>query len=196
MITGFRLRGRRAILEDSKIVELFWKRSESAIMETAKKYGSMLQRLSESVLHSAQDAEECVNDSYISAWNSMPENRPCYLGAYMAKITRNHSLNLLEKKNALKRQGEDLIYDELADVLEDPESPANWEDSKALTDAINGYLATLTADKRAIFVRRYFFNDSEDKIAKDFGLKSGNVRIILHRLRLGLKLILEKEELL
>jgi len=182
-------------MEDREIVDLYWKRSEKAIEETATKYGKMLQRLSVSIVDSEQDAEECVNDSYVSAWNSMPENRPNYLGAYMAKIARNHSLNVIEKRKAAKRNADLLPLEELSECIADPNGPGDWDDDGKLKKVIEEFLEALEPDKRTMFVRRYFFNDSEKDIAKSFGLSEGNVRIIFYRMRLGLKNRLEKEGL-
>lgn len=183
-------------MEDKQIVDLYWERSERAIEETGRKYGSMLQRLSQSILRVKEDAEECVNDSYVSAWNSMPENRPTYLGAYMAKIVRNLSLNLVEKSNAVKRKADLVPLEELEECISDSDDPSRWGEEGRIQGVINEFLAALPEDKRKIFVRRYFFNDSEEEIADTFRLGKGNVRVILYRMRLGLKNRLKEAGLL
>lgn len=179
-------------MEDEQIVNLYWARSESAVSETARKYGRMLQSLSEAILHCREDAEECVNDSYVRAWNSMPENRPTYLGAYMSKITRNLSLNCLEKRRTAKRQGEDLVFDELSECIPDPETSEEWLANEELRQLLNAFLASLDEQRRAIFLRRYFYNDSTESIASVLGMKDAAVRSVLHRLRLALKKRLEE----
>ena len=147
----------------------------------------MLQRLSVSIVRIREDAEECVNDAYVSAWNSMPENRPTFLGAYMSRIVRNLSLNLIEKKNAAKRKAELVPLEELEECISDSDDPSAWGDEGRVTAVINEFLGALPDEKRRIFVRRYFFNDTEDQIAETFGLSFTNVRVILYRMRLGLK---------
>ena len=116
-------------MEDAEIVDLYWSREERAIKETDSKYGRMLYILSDRILRSPEDAEECLNDAYVSAWNSMPSNRPTYLGSYMAKIIRNLSLNRYERNLAQKR-GRNVVMTELSECIpgEDPEEILRGEE--------------------------------------------------------------------
>lgn len=179
-------------MEDAEIVNLYWARSERAVSETAAKYGRMLQALSESILHSREDAEECVNDSYVRAWNSMPENRPEYLGGYMAKITRNLSLTRFESRRAAKRSAELIAFDELSECIPDSESGDQWMEGELLRRVLDDFLSSLDEQKRVIFMRRYFYNDSTGSIAATLAMKEGTVRSILFRLRGVLKKNLEE----
>lgn len=180
-------------MEDCLIVDLYWARDERAISETQLKYGRMLQSLSETIVNSHEDAQECVNDSYLAAWNSMPENRPDYLGGYMAKITRNISLDMRERKNAQKRRGDMLSFDELEDCIPDGDDVAVWFDNMRIKSILDDFLAKLDTEKRVIFVRRYFYNDRTQDIAKKLGMSDGKIRTILTRLREKLKKRLEDE---
>ena len=147
----------------------------------------MLQSLSEAILHCREDAEECVNDSYVRAWNSMPENRPTYLGGYMAKITRNLSLNRLDRRKAEKRSAETVAFDELSECIPDGEGSDVWNDQRELSALLDTFLSSLGQEKRLIFMRRYFYGDSIDGIAAALGMKSVTVRTVLFRLRAELK---------
>ncbi len=180
-------------MEDHQIVELYWQRSENAIGETSQKYGKMLKSLSFSLLSSTEDAEECVNDTYLEAWNSMPEDRPSYLGAYLAKIIRCLSISRFRSSHRLKRGGMGNITEELTDCIPDGFDPQRDYESGELRQTINRFLFELSEEKRRIFVRRYFYSDSIPDIARRMDLSVSKVKTTLFRLRAELKEQLEKE---
>ena len=183
-------------MEDYQIVELYWQRSEDAIGETSRKYGGMLNRLSYSLLSSREDAEECVNDTYLRAWNQMPEDRPVYLGAYLAKIIRCLSVSRFRSEHRQKRGGMDRVTEELTDCIPDSADPRREYENGLLADAINRFLAELDEEKRRIFLRRYFYSEEISVIARDMGLGVSKVKTTLFRLRGSLKELLEQEGLM
>jgi RNA polymerase sigma-70 factor (ECF subfamily) len=183
-------------MEDYKIVDLYWERKERAIAETEKKYGKMLHSLSYSLLSSHEDAEECVNDTYLGAWNAMPSARPMYLGPFLSKITRRLSIDRWRRDHREKRGGVLEMVEELTDCIPDGNTPAEEFERGRLRGEINEFLRTLTEEKRAIFVRRYFYAQSVTLIAKEIGVSEAKVKVVLHRLREQLKLRLEACDLL
>ena len=183
-------------MEDYKIVDLYWERKERAIAETEKKYGKMLHSLSYSLLSSHEDAEECVNDTYLGAWNAMPSARPMYLGPFLSKIARRLSIDRWRRDHREKR-GEVLeMVEELTDCIPDGNTPAEEFERGRLRGEINEFLRTLTEEKRAIFVRRYFYAQPVTLIAKEIGVSEAKVKVVLHRLREQLKIRLEACDLL
>jgi len=175
-------------MDDAKIVQLYWDRDEQAIPATADKYGSYCTSIAKNILENKEDAEECVNDTYLSAWNSMPPHRPSTLSAFLGKITRNLSLNKYKHNTAGKRGGREVtvVLDELLGLVSDTDSIEQEIDSKELINTINTFLSTLSAEKRGIFVRRYWYFDSVAKIASSFGMTENNVSVTLNRIRLKL----------
>lgn len=184
-------------MDDCKIVDLFWARNEEAIVESDKKYGRMLKSLSYSLLSSKEDAEECVNDTYLDAWGAMPTERPTYLGAFLSKITRRISIDRFRANHRQKRGGLGNLTEELTDCIPDssPTLADEFENGR-LRDALDRFLANLPAEKRVMFIKRYFFANPIAEIAESMGLGESNVKVTLHRVREQLKTILEKEELL
>jgi RNA polymerase sigma-70 factor (ECF subfamily) len=170
-------------MEDKKIVELYWARNEDAITQTSVKYGGMMHATSKSIVGSHEDAEECVNDAYLAAWNSMPENRPTYLGGYMAKIIRNISLNRYDRNHAAKRQGVQVVFEELEGCLTDYNTPEEEYEQGCLKEVLDNFLESLDEQKRVIFLRRYFYTDSIAEIAQRMQMGEGKVKSILFRLR-------------
>lgn len=170
-------------MEDKKIVELYWARNEEAITQTSVKYGGMMHATSKSIVGSHEDAEECVNDAYLAAWNSMPENRPTYLGGYMARIIRNISLNRYDRNHAVKRQGVQVAFEELEECLADLQTPAEQYEQGCLKEVLDSFLESLDEQKRVIFLRRYFFTDSIAEIAQRMQMSEGKIKSILFRLR-------------
>ncbi|MBO5930802.1 MAG: sigma-70 family RNA polymerase sigma factor [Clostridia bacterium] len=183
-------------MEDYKIVDLYWERKERAIAETEKKYGKMLHSLSYSLLSSHEDAEECVNDTYLGAWNAMPSARPMYLGPFLSKITRRLSIDRWRRDHREKRGGVLEMVEELTDCIPDSSTPAEEFERGRLRGEINEFLRTLTEEKRVIFVRRYFYAQPVTLIAKEIGVSEAKVKVVLHRLREQLKLRLEACDLL
>lgn len=169
------------MLEDEKIIELFFERSEQGIGELDKKYGKVCRRLSYNILNSSQDAEECVNDAYLGAWNAIPPARPHPLLAYICKIVRNISLNAYYKKDAAKRGS---AYSVAMEEIE----------ARELARIMESFLDTLTAENRVIFMRRYWFCDSCKDIAELVGLSEKNISVRLTRIRQKLKNYLAERE--
>ena len=181
-------------MEDQQIVDMYWARSEEAIAETEKKYGRYCHTISYNILHSNEDAEECVNDTYLAAWDSMPPSRPGRLAPYLGRITRNISLNRYHHEHAQKRSAPiTVILDEAEEFIPDPASEAPISDEIALRDAINSFMRTLTKRTRIIFVRRYWYFSPIAEIAEDLCLSQTNVKVILLRTRDKFKAHLEKE---
>lgn len=179
-------------MEDKLIVDLYWARNENAITQTSIKYGKMMHATSQSIVGSYEDAEECVNDAYLAAWNSMPENRPTYLGGYMAKIIRNISLNRYDHAHAAKRHGVQVVFEELEECLGDYETPEEQYEAGCLREVLDDFLANLSEEKRVVFLRRYFYTDSIADIAERMGMSEGKVKSMLFRLRAQLAEILKE----
>lgn len=175
-------------MDDRRIVDLYFMRSEKAIEETSAKYGRYIRYIASRILNSDADAEECENDTYLRAWNSMPPKRPSKLSAYLGKITRNLAINTYTKRRAGKRNTElELALDELSEVVADPSTGEDAIINEIeLTNAINAFLGGLKAEYRIVFVRRYWYMSSVREIADDYGLSISGVKITLHRLRKSL----------
>ena len=183
------------MLNDSDVVELYWQRDESAISETQKKYNAYLSKIARNILGNTQDSEECVNDTYLRAWNSMPSHRPENLATYLGKIIRNLSLDTLRNSSRQKRQGEQcaVSLSELEDCIHGSSSPEHEIEVKLLTEKINEWLRTVSSQTAKVFIGRYYFMDSVKAIAAHYNMSESNVKVTLHRSRLGLKDYLEKE---
>lgn len=174
-------------MEDRKIVELFWLRDESALIETRQKYSSMLNSIAFSMLKNKNDAEECENDTYLAAWNSMPENRPEHLGAYLGRIVKNISVRKIRQRTALKRASGYLeCIDELSDVS-NTENTESAFDEKELSRHISDFLRSADEEKRLIFIRRYWYCDSIKDIAQSLDMSESKVKTTLSRTRQKLK---------
>ena len=179
-------------MEDNSILDLYFERNQLAIEETAKKYGKYCNTISYNILLDLYEADECVNDTYLRAWNSIPPNRPNIFKAYLAKITRNLSLNRLEKREAEKRGGGQ--YDVALSEIENTVSSTDTQlEDKEVVLLINAFLETVKKEHRIMFVRRYFYLDSVEKIAKDMKLPENRTAVILFRVRKKLKEYLLKE---
>ena len=181
-------------MEDNKILQLFNERSELAIMNVQMKYGNYLRTISRNILGDELDAEECVNDTFLKAWNNIPPAKPDNLRTYLGKITRNLSINLFEKNTAKKRGGSqtDLVLEELSEIIPG-EGLENVQESKTITSAINKFLENQTGEYRKIFVRRYWYLDSVIDIAKRYHFSESKVKTALFRMRNDLREMLEKE---
>lgn len=182
-------------MEDSRIVDLYWARSEQAIAESDRKYGKLLRSVSYACLGSREDAEECTNDTYLEAWNAMPTARPDHLGAFLSKIVRRVSIDRFRHDHREKRGGMQTQLAELTECIPDTAEPTPAEayDAKGVRDLLNRFLAGLPADRRTLFVNCYFFGQPIAAIAKATGLTQANVKVILHRLRGELKRKLAEE---
>ncbi len=178
-------------MTDEKIIALYFSRDESAISETNDKYGRMLNSVSYGILSSTPDAEECVNETYLRTWNSVPPTVPRSLSSFLTRIVRNLSLDRYRKNRGVAEMGVTALFDELSDTI--PDSDGDPVDDLALREAINSFLGSLAKRERIIFVKRYFFARDLVDIAREEGISPSNVKIILYRSRLALKEKLEKE---
>ena len=183
-------------MEDKEIIELFFERSEQAIRELDAKYGRICHDLSYNIVNSRQDAEECVNDAYLGAWNAIPPARPAPLLSYIAKIVRNLSLKLYWKKEAAKRGGHyTMAMEEIEGCIADRETVEDALDARELARIIGEFLDTLTLENRVIFLRRYWFADSYKDIAGFMGLTEKNISVRLTRIRGKMKQYLMEREM-
>ena len=180
-------------MDDKQIVALYWERSEDAIAQTKKKYGRYCHYIARNILYSDQDAEECVNDTYQKAWETMPPKKPELLSAYLGKLTRHIAINSYIHDHADKRSpGMQMILDEAEEFIPDP-ADSDISDEIHLRDAINSFVASLTQEVRVVFVRRYWYMSSVKDIAKDYGMTESKVKITLMRTRNRFKEYLERE---
>lgn len=169
---------------DEKIIELFFERSEQAIKEVDTKYGRVCHNISYNILHDQMDAEECVNDAYLGAWNAIPPARPNPLLTYLCKIVRNLSLKRYYMKEAIKRNSTyDVAMEELEAYLSSPNTVEAEVEAKELARIIESFLDTLSVENRVIFLRRYWFSDTYSDIAQRVGLTEKNVSVRLTRTR-------------
>ena len=176
-------------MEDNDIIQLFFNRDETAIKETSVKYGNYCSSIAKNILKNCEDAEECVNDTYLKAWNVIPPNKPTVLKAFLGRITRNISFNLYKKMNTDKRgNGQiSIILDELAECISDEANPYQEVETKELIKAINSFLEKISQEKRVIFIRRYWYSDSIRDIAQRCGISEDSVSVSLNRLRKRLR---------
>ena len=180
-------------MEDKNIIKLLWQRSESAIEALSKRFGKRLLWIATNILGTHQDAEESVNDTYLAIWNTVPPKKPNPLAGYVYATGRNISLDRLKYNTAEKRDGRyDVSIDELANCIPAPALDEAVE-ARELGLAINRFLGTMNADNRALFLRRYWFGDSVQEIAKDLGLRENAASVRLGRIRMQLREHLIKE---
>lgn len=183
-------------MNDEQIVELYLQRDETAINETSQKYGSKLRSVSMNIVQNISTAEECENDTYLQAWNSIPPHEPRnYLFAFLARIIRHISLNRCKEQNALKRTAFIAeLGDELEQCIPSPKDDVNDRiDEITLKNAINTFLGSLDEQKRNIFLRRYFYMDTVKDISKRFSISESKVKTTLFRIRNKMKEFLVKE---
>lgn len=180
-------------MDDQKIVKLFWKRSEKAITETANKYGRYCHYIAYNILRNDEDAEECVNDTYLNAWNCIPPHKPSRLQTFLGKITRNLSLNKYEQATAQKRGGGQVpfILDELSECVS--KNDGDIVEGIVIRDLLDRFLEGQTSKNCELFVRRYWYMSSIKEIANDCGMGESDVAVTLFRIRKDLKTYLEKE---
>lgn len=184
-------------MDDEKIIELFFNRSEQAIEEVDKKYGKTCHNISYNILHNKLDAEECVNDAYLGAWNAIPPAKPNPLLTYLCKIVRNLSLKRYEFNTAIKRNSTyDVAMEELESCLSSPETVESEIALKELTHIIENFLDSLSTENRVIFLRRYWFSDTYSDIAARVGMTEKNVSVRLTRIREKLRNYLTEREVL
>lgn len=183
------------MVEDEDIIGMFFARSEQAIRETDKKYGGMCRNLSYNIVGDRRDAEECVNDAYLAAWNTIPPEHPDPLPAYLCRLVRNISLKLYYRNTAAKRSSRyTSAMEEMEAGIADPNTVESEVEAKELARMIESFLDTLSAENRVIFMRRYWFADSYGEIAGLTGLSEKNVSVRLTRIREKLKRYLRERE--
>ncbi len=182
-------------MTDAQIIELYCLRSEHAISETAAQYGGLLYHISYNILHSHEDTEECVNDTYLKAWERIPPAKPNYLSVYLGRITRRISIDKWRYSSALKRGGNQLTLavEELDRTLSTGETPEDGYLRKELTQTINAFLRGLPRDERNVFICRYWYLNSIAEISSSFGFSQSKVKSMLMRTRNKLKEHFEKE---
>lgn len=182
-------------MDDRAIVELYHRREERAIAETDKKYGGLCRSIALRLLGVREDAEECVNDTWLHAWNAMPPQRPGILSAFFGKLTRNLSLDRWRRLRAAKRGGSqvEVALHELEDCIPDHSSPEENLEAEETAAIISAFLRSQPEVDRALFVRRYFSLEPLSDLAGRFGMSTGQVKSKLHRMRNKLRLELEKE---
>lgn len=180
-------------MEDSRIIELYWERSEQAIAETAAKYGAYCYAIAYNVLNNREDAGECVNDTYLGAWDSMPPQRPSILSAFLGKITRNLSLRRWRDAHVQKRGGGQLpvVLEELEECIRGKLSIEEQVEAKELSQWVNAFVSELPEVERKVFVCRYWYLDPVDAIALRYGFTKSKVKSMLMRTRGKLRACLE-----
>ena len=176
-------------MEDSNIIALYFSRDERAIEETKEAYGRLIYSVAYNVLKLEPDSEECENDTYLRAWESIPPTKPSYFSAFLSKISRNLAINRLRDNGRRKPLGAEVILDEIEDIL--PDTTGDITDEIALRDALNDFLGSLPATKRQIFMKRYFFMREIREIARELGIGVSSVKVSLMRLRSELREFLE-----
>ncbi len=182
-------------MDDTKIIDLYWMRSENAISETAGKYGGYCRSIAFRILQNHQDSEECVNDTWLAAWNAMPPRRPAVLSTFLGRITRNLSLDRRKQYSAEKRgSGEVTVaLEELGECVPAPGGVESALDDMALADALSRFLFSLPREPQKFFVQRYWYLCSIREIADGCGVSTGKVKMSLLRSRQDLRKFLQKE---
>lgn len=183
------------MLKDTEIIELYFQRDERAITETQIGYGKYCYSIAYHILHTKEDSDECVNDTYLRAWNSIPPNRPNHLSLFLGAITRNLSIDMWKRKNASKRgNGEmNVALDELAECIPDAKSTEDIVETAELSRLINDFLHTLKEKDCNVFLRRYWYSEEYKEIADRYQMNMNSVKTSLFRTRQRLKDFLEQE---
>ncbi|MBO5197499.1 MAG: sigma-70 family RNA polymerase sigma factor [Lachnospiraceae bacterium] len=181
-------------MDDGKIIELFWAREESALAECQAKYGPLLGRIAFQILANYQDSEECVNDTYVRAWNTIPPTKPESLTAYLGRIVRNLAINRWQERRTAKRGGgAGVLLSELSECVPSPRTVEAEIDAKLLTNHISDWLNSLDTDDRVLFLRRYWFGDALKDLAAECRTAPNQLAGRLYRLRGKLREWLERE---
>lgn len=182
-------------MQDEEIVALYLERKESAVFETQKKYDSYLRKIAYNILSSQDECGEIVNDTYLSAWRSIPPHMPAVLSTYLAKITRRLAIDVFRKKNRKKRQAGEfaLSLSELSDCISEGDIIEGKLDEALLREAMQAYLRTLPKEARVLFIGRYFYMDSLSEVASYCNMSESKAKSMLYRTRCGLKEHLREE---
>ncbi len=176
-------------MEDRDIVQLYLERNERAISETSSKYEGYCSSIAMNILNNREDAEECVNETYLNTWKSIPPHKPKMLSTFLGKIVRNLSFNKYKSIHSKKRGGYEisLILDELAEIVSDEASAEDNVIRNELIKTVDGFIASLSEEKRYVFIRRYWYSDSIAKIAEQCGRSENSVYVELSRMRKKLR---------
>lgn len=182
-------------MDDEQIIRLYWDRLEIAIKETDAKYGPYCNSIAYNILQSKEDAEECVSDTYLDTWNSIPPTRPKVLSAFLGKITRRISIDRWRTKTRDKRGGGEIpvVLDELTECVADTQTVESEFDRRELVRVLNRFLGGLSVTERKVFLRRYWYLDSIDDISTRFDFSQSKTASMLHRIRLRLRAFLDEE---
>lgn len=182
-------------MEDSAIIDLYWRRSEDAIRETAAKYGAYCRSIARGLLEDPRDEEECVNDTWIKAWNAMPDGRPNRLRLFLGKITRRLACDALRTRNAQKRGGGAYVeaLEELGECVPSVPGADKVVEDRELEAILDRFLHTLPERDCNVFLRRYWYGETLEEAARRYGMKLNTVKTSLYRSREKLRIYLEKE---
>ena len=182
------------IISDREIVDLYWAREERAITETDRKYGALCRHVSSNLLGSRDDAQECVNDTWLAAWNAMPDERPRALRAWLLRVVRNISIDRYRRDHSGKRHSEaEVLLSELEDCIPSGKSIEAELERKEIGAVIDRWLRTLDLSDRRLFLLRYFEGTPLKSIAEEYGLNAGKLAKQMYRLRLRLREVMERE---
>ena len=191
-------KNKEVAMEDSAIVELYWQRSERAVAESERKYGAYCRSIAARIGGCEEDAEECVNDTWLAAWNAMSDKRPARLGVFLGCLTRHAAISRLRAERSQKRGGGEtaLALDELGEILPGGGDPAAEAERRLLEEQIKNYVNLLKETERRVFLGRYFYGLPVSTIAARLGWTESRTKSLLHRLRVRLQKRLEQEGLL
>lgn len=183
--------------EDYELIEMFFSRSDEAISHTADKYNNYCYSIAYGILKSHEDSEECVNDTFMNAWNSIPPKRPDKLSSFLGRITRNNALNIYEKNHAAKRgKGQvGIALSELAECVDMNSSIESENERKEIREVLNAFLRSQNEQRRNIFIQRYWYLLSIKEIAFQQDMNQNQIKSVLYQMRNELKKRLQKEEL-
>ena len=182
-------------MEDREIVELYWRRSDRAVQESEKKYGPWCRTIAKNIVADLRDAEECVSDTWLAAWNAMPDKRPEKLGGFLGKLTRNLALDRWRAGQRRKRGGGEtpLALEELSECIPDGGNVEETVELRELSRTVAAFVRALPEPERQVFASRYYALASMADIAARSGFSQAKVKSMLHRTRLRLRAELEKE---
>ncbi|MBQ4140565.1 MAG: sigma-70 family RNA polymerase sigma factor [Clostridia bacterium] len=184
-----------AILSDEKIIELYWERDERAISATDAKYKSFLLTIAYNIIHDDLDCEECLNDTYLGAWNSMPPSKPAVLPAFLSVIMRRHAINRYNANMRKKRVPSEMTdsLSEMEDVISHSQTLEDEMAALELANILNSFVRSLSSRQRYIFIGRYYFAEPIDSIANDLGVSKSTVNKEIATIKTALKENLERE---
>lgn len=182
-------------MDEPILIELYWKRDESALTKTEGIYGAYIRAIAHNILRNAEDVQECKNDTLLQVWNSIPQDRPRIFRAYFGRIARNLSINRYHMQRTKKRGGGELelIFEELENVISDHQGPEAQLEGKELLRSINAFLAELPSEQRRVFVARYWYGKSISELSVQFISSESRIKTMLFRIREALRKELEKE---